>query len=259
MSYLTQHDLVLTGLGFFVGVFAIVFGGSMFLSVPLFQYLFPEASIGQVVGNLKVGSVLRNVGSTLTTFRNINWAVCLNFAWPFVIGAILGVFVIKDLSQVWLLPMVVIAIVIAETADKLQRLKVPREFYYLVAFGSGIYAGVLGIGIALLIVALMRVDFPEDKKIAWVKMQARFIELLIAIVALATHLYNQNIVFEMWFFWAIGSILGGLAGGGILSWMQREVSAAVQKAVLRTSYVFALVIALMSVCGWITFRGVGSG
>lgn len=43
-----------------LGIYAIIFGGTLFLSLPYFQILFPEALVGSIVGNIKVGSVFRN-------------------------------------------------------------------------------------------------------------------------------------------------------------------------------------------------------
>jgi uncharacterized membrane protein YfcA len=57
-----QTALLLVG-GFVVGIFSVIIGGGFFVSIPLLQFLFPSVSYGAVVGNLKVGSFFRGIGS----------------------------------------------------------------------------------------------------------------------------------------------------------------------------------------------------
>ena len=56
-----------------IGVFAVVLGGSMFLSIPVFQIFFPEMSMSAVIGNIKVGSVIRNMGAVVVLKKHINY------------------------------------------------------------------------------------------------------------------------------------------------------------------------------------------
>ncbi len=50
--------------GLLVGAIGVVFGGSAFLAIPLMQTLFPGFSFGDVLGNVRVGSLGRSLAST---------------------------------------------------------------------------------------------------------------------------------------------------------------------------------------------------
>src|SRR4029077_10550374 len=67
-----QTALLLLG-GFVVGIFSVIVGGGFFVSIPLRQFLFPSVSYGAIVGNLKVGSFFRGIGSTITNRKEIDW------------------------------------------------------------------------------------------------------------------------------------------------------------------------------------------
>ena len=74
LSVLTSSgSLILIVGGFVVGVLGVVFGGGMFFSVPLMQWVFPGITFGSVVGNIKVGSLFRSIGSTWTTRTQIEY------------------------------------------------------------------------------------------------------------------------------------------------------------------------------------------
>src|SRR5262244_334910 len=63
---LTRETALLLVGGFVVGIFSVIIGGGFFISIPLLQFLFPSVSYGAIVGNLKVGSFFRGIGSTIT-------------------------------------------------------------------------------------------------------------------------------------------------------------------------------------------------
>ena len=65
--------ILLTIGGCFIGIFSVVIGGGMFFTVPLFQILFPNITFGSIVGNQKVGSFFRGIGSTLATRHHIDY------------------------------------------------------------------------------------------------------------------------------------------------------------------------------------------
>src|SRR5262249_20387252 len=102
--------------GGFVGIFSVIIGGGFFHSLPLLQFLFPSVSYGAVVGNLKVGSFFRGIGSTITNRREIDWLGNLLWSVPLVIGTVLGVMVIAHLHQRWMLPAIIAAIALSELA-----------------------------------------------------------------------------------------------------------------------------------------------
>jgi uncharacterized membrane protein YfcA len=87
--------LLLVG-GFVVGIFSVIVGGGFFVSIPFLQFLFPSVSYGAIVGNLKVGSFFRGIGSTITNRKEIDWLGNLLWSVPLVIGTVLGVMVIGN-------------------------------------------------------------------------------------------------------------------------------------------------------------------
>jgi uncharacterized membrane protein YfcA len=133
------NSLILVTSGIILGVFAVVFGGTMFFTLPLMQMLFPEATFGQIVGNAKVGSFFRSIGSTLSTWRQIALIDCLTLSVLSFAGTILGTSFIADLDQAWLFPAVCAAILFAFFAPRLARLVTPRTFH-VVSFLTGLYA-----------------------------------------------------------------------------------------------------------------------
>src|SRR5262249_40756140 len=70
---LTRETVLLLVGGFVVGIFSVIIGGGFFISIPLLQFLFPSVSYGAIVGNLKVGSFFRGIGSTITNRKEIDW------------------------------------------------------------------------------------------------------------------------------------------------------------------------------------------
>src|SRR5262249_61857480 len=84
-----QTALLLVG-GFVVGIFSVIIGGGFFVSIPLWQFLFPSVSYGAIVGNLKVGSFFRGIGSPVTNQREIDWDGDLPWSLPLRLGPVPG-------------------------------------------------------------------------------------------------------------------------------------------------------------------------
>lgn len=238
----TESALILIVLGFFIGVFSVIVGGGMFFSTPLFQILFPTLSFGTIVGNQKVGSFVRGFGSTWATRHDIQWRDCILYSVPIFIGTVFGASIITNLSQVWVLPALIVAIILSELSQKLAD-KITPNMFYGASLLTGLYSGFLGAGIGVLLVALFRLKHPDDTKIAHVKIQARAIEWLTGIVAVITHFIHGNLIFAIWILWSAGSLAGGIAGGKILKRIE-YLPGSTQKTILRLSFAFALSVAL---------------
>ncbi|NBX66434.1 MAG: hypothetical protein EBQ96_05505 [Proteobacteria bacterium] len=112
------NSLLLVPAGFILGVFAVVFGGTMFFTIPLMQVLFPAASFGVIIGNAKVGSFFRSIGSTISTHKQIAYKDCLKLSVTAFIGTAIGASLIADLSQMWLFPAVCMAILFCVLCPK---------------------------------------------------------------------------------------------------------------------------------------------
>ncbi len=237
----TSQSLLLMIAGFVLGVLAVIFGGGLFFSVPFMQWLFPHVSFGAIVGNIKVGSFFRSVGSTVATHRQINYVDNIKLSVVAFIGTIVGVNIIADIDQRWLFPAIIFAIVFALIAPKLATKIHPKSFY-IASFFTGIYAGIFGAGIGIILIALLRLKYPDDDQIGFVKIQARFVEWLLVITSLIVHSLHNNLIPFIWLPWGIGSVLGGYVGGRLLGKI-RELPGNLQKYVLYAVFVFALAIA----------------
>jgi uncharacterized protein len=232
------NEAILFFAGAILGVYAVVVGGGMFFSVPLFQFLLPTASVGQIVGSIKVGSATRGLASTWTTWHRVRLREGLLLAVPFVIGATIGAYLISGIDQRWMLPIVVSAIVVSELAPRLHRI-LDRTLYRAAALVAGVYGGVLGAGLGVLIVALLRVLIPDESRIMDVKIQARFIEFIMGLAAITVHFWAGNLVTNVWLPWALGSFVGGALGGLLLNRLI-NVPAPVQRFFLFAAYAAAL-------------------
>jgi len=235
--------LLLVG-GFLLGIFSVVMsGGGFFLSIPLFQWLFPAVSYGAIIGNLKLGSFFRGIGSTWENRKEIEFVPNMLWSIPLLIGTVLGASAIAQLDQRWILPVMVIAVLLAEFAPHITHLMNKRSFYGASLF-TGAYTGFLGAGSGLLIMALLRIKHPSDEKVGHIKIQSSFIEWFIGIVAVIVHFFHGNLLLELWLVWSIGSLIGGVVGAKLLRKLGK-MPGNIQRWVLRASFVLAIAVALM--------------
>ncbi len=227
--------------GIVIGIIGVVIGGSMFFSVPLIQVLFPGIPFGGVVGNIKVGSMFRGIGSTWSTRKEVDFKSNLLLSIPLLLGTIAGSSVIAKLDQKWIFPAIIMAVILAEISPIIAN-KISKKHFFTSSILIGIYAGFLGAGIGILLVALFRLKHPEDKKIAHAKIQARFIEWILVFVAVAVHALHNNLILKIWILWSIGTFIGGFLGGEILKRIG-HLEGVKQKIILRISFAVAIGIA----------------
>lgn len=226
-----------------IGIFAIVFGGTMFLSIPVFQLLFPEMIMASIIGNIKMGSVIRNVGAVHTLRKHINAKKFLPLIAIFCAGSIIGALLVSHASNALILPTIVVAIFVTEFAPWISK-HIPKSFFYLITFAVGIFGGIIGAGILLLIIALLRIAIPEDHNLHHVRSLAIFTELLMAVVAVIVFAFTGHLIFHVWVVWAVGSLIGGFIGGKILH-HTGKMSPHVQKWALRAIFVFAVLVSVI--------------
>jgi len=149
----------------------------------------------------------RGIGSTITNRKEIDWLGNLLWSVPLVIGTVLGVMVIAHLHQRWMLPAIIAAIALSELAPWLAK-HITKESFEAAALATGAYAGFLGAGMGIILVALLRLKHPAVERIAHVKIQARSIEWLIGIVAVIAHYFHGNLILALWLVWSVGSFAG---------------------------------------------------
>lgn len=224
--------------GFAVGVLSVMFGGGFFFSVPLMQWLFPAITFGAIIGNLKVGSIFRGVSSTWATRNEIHYSKCVSLSVLAIIGTLVGAMFVSHLSQAWLLPATILAVLLSEFAPRISSL-ISEKTFHVASFVTGVYAGIFGAGLGLILLALLRLKYTKDSDIAHVKIQARFVEFTLGIVAVLVHWGSGNLIAAIWVPWSVGSLLGGYVGGYLLRVMVK-LSGHVQKVVLRASYILAV-------------------
>lgn len=233
-----MNDLLILIGGIFIGIIGATIGGTMFISVPFWQLLFPNFNYGQIVGNIKVGSLARGIASTWSTRKNIRFKETLLPSIFLSIGTIISSFFIANLDQKYLLIAVIISIIVSELSPKIAHLIKPKT-RLLFSLLLGIYMGIFGAGISLLLVALMRTIYKSQEEIALAKIQARFIETVGTIAAVAILIFQNSIVAPYWIYWAIGSFIGGYIGGHILN-KTTHLSAKFQHGFLILVYIIAL-------------------
>lgn len=235
-----EQGMLIVG-GIIIGIVGVLFGGSMFFSIPLVQVLFPEISFGAVIGNIKTGSFFRGLGSTISTRKKIDYKKGALISIPLIVGTILGVLLISKLDQSWVLPVIIVAVILAELAPRVAKY-VTKEKFYALSVALGAYAGILGAGIGIFLIALLRTRFVKDSHIAHIKIQARFIEFLLVITAVIVHYLQNDLILSVWLPWSVGSIAGGIIGGMLLKKIQK-LSGNIQKIILRISFALAIIIA----------------
>ena len=157
---------------------------------------------------------------------------------------VLGVMVIAHLDQHWMLPAIIAAIALSELAPWLAK-RITKGSFQAASLATGAYAGFLGAGIGIILVALFRLEHPQVEKIAHVKIQARFIEWLIGIVAVTAHYFHGNLILALWLVWSVGSF-----AGGVLLKKLGAMSGKIQKSVLRLAYLVAIAGALLPFLNW---------
>lgn len=226
-----------------IGVFAILIGGSMFLSIPVFQILFPGMAMASIIGNIKMGSALRNISAVFVLRKHVNAKEFIPLIAIFCVGSMIGAYLIAQATNALILPTLVAAVLVTEFAPWLSA-HIPKSLFYLIAFAVGIFGGMIGAGIMFLIVALLRIAIPEDHNIHHVRSLAVFTELLMALSTIVILWFAGSLILQVWLVWAAGSLIGGYIGG-ILLHHTGKLSPRFQKWALRAVFAFALIIAII--------------
>jgi hypothetical protein len=228
----------------FINTWAVLAGGAMFLSIPLFQLLFPQAALGQLIGTIKVGSLARGASSVAVTFRQVNLRHhSVEILVPLLLGAIVGAYFISDVSQLWVLPAMVVAIVVSENARRLSAV-FSRRMFQVSAVSVGVYGGAIGAGVMTMILAILRIKLPAEEDIAQVRIDANAVEFLMNVAAVVLLISVGGLTGYAWVAWAIGAVAGGILGGKLLKRM-KTIASRFQRRLLVAAYVVALITAIV--------------
>jgi len=227
-------------MGIIIGSIGVLFGGTMFLSLPLFQLLIPGVSSGSIIGNIKVGSFFRGIGSTLATWKIIHWKENFVLSLILSLGAIFGVSVIAQIDQKWIFPMVCMAIILTESAPFFTKFFASQKTFFASVFLVGIYQGVLGAGISVFLLALLRIKEPDETQITRLRIQANYIEWFTTFVVVIASFFYNTLIFSVFLPWSMGSLLGGYLGSFLLHSFGK-FSGKTQMYFLRFSFLVAII------------------
>lgn len=208
-------NLVIFFGGMIIGILGVLFGATMFISLPFWQILFPQFSYAQLIANIRIGSLTRGIASTISTWKRIAFWQIISIVGSFTAGSVIGTIITTKLPQRYLVFAVFFAIVISEISPKIAHL-ITRKTRFFLSFLFGVYGSFIGPGISILIVALLRTYFPGEDKLVFIKIQSPFIELIGTVFSLLTNVYYGNLVWNIALYWAAGMFFGGYIGGHFL-------------------------------------------
>jgi|GEM_PF-1896087 len=224
-----------------IGIFGILIGGNAVLSIPLFQILYPEMTLGAIIGNIKPGSVVRNIASLVPVWRDLNYRTIAPLLIPLVAGSAIAALLVSSVSQAWVLPVLMLGWLVVEYAPKLAH-RISPNIQWAGAWLVGMYGGVLGAGVSLLILSLLRIQNPAGDDIYLLRAHALWLETLFTSAAVAVFLYQGLVFWPIALVWLVGALIGGYVGGRLLKYTGR-LSGRTQTRILRAGFVFAIAVA----------------
>ncbi len=236
-------DLLMYGVIFvsaiLIGIFAVVMGGTLFLSLPLFQILFPEMSLAAIIANIKFGSVFRNVGALRPLYHKLSIG-CLWLAPLLCFGSLIGSWQVLSFSEA-AVPIVLVAGLIANEFG--EKLSLPKPLLAVAALAIGVYGGIFGAGIMLLILSLLKLN---QKDTVDARANALLLEMILSAVAVAFFWYSNLINWPIALTWTAGGILGGVLGGYIIKHTGRWPKP-LQNWLVRIAFLIALMVSIWKI------------
>lgn len=225
-----------------VGVFAVLIGASQFLSIPLFQLFFPQMTLGAIVGNLRIGNMLRDLVALIPVYRSVQFKTLGTFIVVICIGSIIGTLGTISLPQTVLLPILLFAVVVTEAAPWISS-RVHRHALLGAFFLTGVYYGVIGAGGSVITLAFLRVQYPQDHHIHAVRVHMLLLEFCAFAVSVAAFVLTGRVDWVISLVWAAGAMIGGYIGGIVLK-HTGKTKPRTQKIFLRAVYCVAIGVAL---------------
>jgi uncharacterized membrane protein YfcA len=224
-----------------VGLFAVVIGASQFLSIPIFQLFFPQMTLGAIVGNLRIGNMLRDAIALIPVRKDIKLASLWSYIVVICIGSVLGTLATANIPQWVLLPILLLAVMVTEAAPYISRY-VHRHALTAAFFLTGVYYGIIGAGGSVISLAFLRIRFPSDKEIHAVRVHMLLLEFSAFAVSVAAFILTGKIDWRISLTWAAGAMIGGYVGGIVLK-RTGKAKPKTQIILLRTVYVIAIAVA----------------
>jgi len=198
-------------------------------------------TLGAIIGNIKPGSVFRNLSSLPPLWKHIGLKKTVPFVLPLALGSAVGAFGITHVTQEVVPFVLLFGLLVVEGAPLIAAYITTRT-EMLSSFAVGAYGGIFGAGISLLIVALMRLRETDDSKLISVRADALFLETFLAAVSVSVFLFSGLISFPIALTWILGASLGGYLGGKLLNYTGK-LSGDMQKNIVRIAFVIAILVA----------------
>lgn len=226
--------------GFFIGTLGSVMGNSLPLALAGSQLLLPQQSFGSLVGMSKLAGVVRGTGFVMMIYKKLEWKIFSSMWLPLCIGTLLGVTLLSKLNSQWAFPILIFAYLITEFSPKFAH-HLKKSHLLFAALALGVYIGFLGAGIRAIFMSFLRLKFPENNRIALLKIHCSCISSSLAIIAVIGHFFHHNIKLETALPFAGGAFFGGLLGGLILKKFTIK-SAKVQVRLMRASFGLGIIV-----------------
>ena len=137
-----------------------------------------------------------------------------------------------------ILPILALGFLMRKFSDRIARL-VTNKTYVVITFLVGMYGGMFGAGVSLLLVSLISIKYSVDADIYKTRADAIFPEISFAVLALMVLVYYGLIILPIALTWAAGAIIGGYLGGVLLK-RTGKLSGTAQKNILRGAFAFAI-------------------
>lgn len=242
-----SDPLILFLIGFFIALMSVIVGSSTPIFLALLQVFFPHLSLGELIGSFKMGSNANAVGALIGFWRDIDWRFVLKNGPLYVMSAFVGANIVAELPVFWILPLLIIAFVIAESASLIKRFVNQKSFYFLEVI-YGIYTGLIGASSKIMLLSLFRIKVNDDSQIGYLKIQIQTIAFFSSLAAVIAHYFHGNLIWAIIAPLIVGSILGGVIAGKFLVKMEK-FPPHMQKIIMRASFIIGILTSAWMIYG----------
>lgn len=154
----------------------------------------------------------------------------------------MAAWMVSHVTQTWIVPALLIGWIIVEYAEAVSRF-ITQRLRFALAYLVGMYGGVLGAGVSLLIVGLLRLETTDQGDIYKLRAHALLLETFFTSMAVLVFIFQGLVHWEIASVWIAGALIGGYIGGHLLAYTGK-LSGALQQNILRAAFIFALAVAV---------------
>jgi len=226
---------------------SVIVGSSTPIFLALLQFFFPGLSLGELIGSFKIGSNANAIGAVASFWKEIDWKFILKNAPLYVLSAFVGASIVAELPIFWILPLLIMAFIVAESARFIGRFVTNKTFYVLEVI-YGIYTGLIGASSKIMLLSLLRIKIADDTQIGYLKIQIQTIAFFSSLAAVIAHFFHGNLIWHIVVPLIIGSIIGGVIGGRFLVKMEK-FPPHIQKWIMRVSFIIGIITSVWMIFG----------